>query len=102
MIMSGNLNEQEAYTKAKRRVDEIKAFYVHLMIFLVTSTITLIIGWILSYELFIVFIVGLLGWAIGVGVHGINVYGLNLFLGKDWEDRKLKEIKDKQNQENHA
>jgi hypothetical protein len=95
-------NQEIQLKKAQERVAEMKGFYVHLMIFIVTTLISLIIGYILSYQLFMVFLVSMLGWAIGVGVHGINVFGINIFLGKDWEERKLKEIMDQQQADHHA
>ncbi|MCI0513202.1 2TM domain-containing protein, partial [candidate division KSB1 bacterium] len=39
----------------------------------------------------------LLGWGIGVLSHGIAIFGLGGYLGKDWEDRKIKEIMEKEN-----
>ena len=36
----------------------------------------------------------LLGWGIGVVFHGIKVFNYMPFIGKDWEERKIKEFMD--------
>ncbi|MBT8188621.1 MAG: 2TM domain-containing protein, partial [Croceitalea sp.] len=33
-----------------------------------------------------------LGWGIGLIAHGLNAFGYNPILGKDWEERKIKEF----------
>jgi len=40
----------------------------------------------------------LLGWGIGLVAHGIGVFGLSGFLGADWEERKIKQIMEKDRQ----
>ncbi|WP_225942020.1 2TM domain-containing protein [Sporosarcina limicola] len=35
------------------------------------------------------FIYPLLGWGIGIVVHGFSVFGGRLFFGADWEKRKI-------------
>ena len=32
-----------------------------------------------------------LGWGFGVIMHGMEAYGYNPLLGKDWEERKINE-----------
>ncbi len=34
-------------------------------------------------------------WGIGLAFHAINVFGKNIFLGSDWEEKKIKEFMDK-------
>ena len=38
----------------------------------------------------------MIGWGIGVIFHGLEAYNYNPFLGYDWEERKIKEIMDKE------
>ena len=34
-------------------------------------------------------------WGIGIVFHAFNVFGMKFLLGNDWEERKIKEIMDK-------
>ena len=34
----------------------------------------------------------LLGWGIGVVFHGLSVFKVSPFFGKDWEERKMKQF----------
>ncbi len=36
-------------------------------------------------------------WGIGLLSHALSVFGPNLFLGKDWEDKKIKQLMEKEN-----
>jgi hypothetical protein len=38
----------------------------------------------------------MLGWGIGVLFHGMKAFNYSPFLGKDWEERKLKEFMDQE------
>jgi hypothetical protein len=37
----------------------------------------------------------LLGWVIGIAAHATSVFGIKGILGKEWEERKIKEIMEK-------
>ena len=39
-------------------------------------------------------------WGIGILSHGISVFGSNLLFDKNWEDRKIKELMDKDKKSN--
>lgn len=94
------------YLKAKKKVEKIKGFYIHLGVYLVVN---LFISGIIIYgstyeddesyrEAFSNFGVysTWIFWGVGVLFHWFGVFGFNVFLGKNWEDRKLKEILDKE------
>ena len=34
-------------------------------------------------------------WGIGIAFHAFGVFGMDIVLGKSWEDNKIKEIMDK-------
>jgi hypothetical protein len=38
----------------------------------------------------------LLGWGIGVTAHGFSVYGIIGLFGKEWEEKKIREIMEKE------
>jgi hypothetical protein len=40
----------------------------------------------------------LFGWGIGVAIHGMKTFNYLTFFGKDWEDKKIKEFIEKEEQ----
>jgi hypothetical protein len=92
--MEGNqMHEQSRYQDAKRRVEEIKGFYWHLVCYLVINAVLVVINLLTSPEYYW-FIWPLLGWGVGLIIHAFSALG-GLW-GKSWEERKIKEIMDKE------
>jgi len=89
------MDEEQRYQKAKERVQEIKGFYIHLMIYICVNIGLFLINF-LSSPGHWWFYWPLIGWGIGVGAHAIGVFGLGSLLGEDWEERKIKEILEKE------
>jgi hypothetical protein len=89
------------YKKAKDKANNLRAFYIHFMgyiLFNTTITTIKIIddldeGKTLSEALFDFGTVAiLLIWGIGIAFHAFSVFGFDYFLGKNWELRKLQEF----------
>jgi hypothetical protein len=89
------MDEQARYDRAKKRVEEIKGFYVHLFVYVLVNLSLLFINLLTSPHHFW-FYWPLFFWAIGVAAHGISVFGPDRFWGQDWEERKIKEIMDRE------
>lgn len=92
------MNEQEIkYQKAKERVEAIKGFYIHLIVYVVVNLILFSINMITSPDS-LWFFWPLMGWGIGFGFHALTVFifapGFGPGLTADWEERKIKEIMD--------
>lgn len=96
-------NKQYQLDKVYRRVENIKSFYMHLAIYL-TVNILFIIFW--CFDSFMpktfwppafFMMVAVAGFA--VLAHGVYVFGAKYFLPKDWEEKQMKKLieKDKQN-----
>ncbi len=81
----------EKYEKAKKRVEEIKGFYSHLIVYIVVNILLFIINLVSSPGIWW-FYWPLLGWGIGVFFHAMGVFVFSRFPGKKWEDRKIKEV----------
>jgi hypothetical protein len=85
-----------AYKRARRRVRELKGFYSHLAIYCIVITALFLInvatgrGWWFFWPA--------IGWGIGIAVHALSVYGLDSMLGADWEERKIRELMNKDSQ----
>jgi hypothetical protein len=86
------MDEQTRYDDAKKRVAEIRGFYQHLTTYLVVNAALFIIN-LLTSPGYYWFVWPLAGWGIGVALHAVSVFAG--FWGKSWEERKIKEIMDR-------
>ena len=73
-------------------MEEIKAFYFHIITYILVNAVLVVINLLTSPE-HLWFVWSIIGWGVGLVIHGFSVFG-NL-LGKSWEERKIKEIMDK-------
>lgn len=100
---------QDAYHKARKRVDQLKGFYWHFFwylavnIFITVSKISsdLSEGKTFSdaFFEFPTFSVWTF-WGIGIAFHAIGVFGRNIVFGKNWEDKKVQEYMEKEKKQN--
>lgn len=90
------------YQRAKARVEELKGFYTHLLSYLVVNAA------LVGLNLFQIFTEPgarwwmtwpLLGWGIGLGAHAFSVFGVRGFLGREWEERKIRELMERDSRE---
>ncbi|WP_367752048.1 2TM domain-containing protein [Flavobacterium sp. WC2421] len=95
IIMENKYQNEERYFKAKKRVEEIKGFYGNLISYIVVNTGLLVLNLVTSPE-YLWFFWPLLGWGMGVFFHGMKVFNYMPFLGKDWEEQKIKEFMEKE------
>lgn len=87
------------YKEAEKRVKKIKGFYIHLMVYCFTNLLVIALqffdtddkeqwSWkMLQLPLF---------WGIGLAAHGLSVFLPPFMLGKSWEEKKIKELMDKE------
>ncbi|MCZ8537730.1 MULTISPECIES: 2TM domain-containing protein [Paenisporosarcina] len=83
------METNEKYVRAKKRVENLKAFYIHLMVYVLVNIMLFTIN-IISDPDNLWFFYPLAGWGIGLTVHGISTLAYGKF-GADWEERKIKE-----------
>lgn len=95
IIMETNNQNDERYFKAKKRVEEIKGFYGNLTAYIIINIGFLIVNLLTSPNQ-LWFYWPMIGWGIGVVIHGMKVFNYMPFLGKDWEEQKIKEFLDKE------
>ena len=89
----------EKYEKAKKRVEEIKGFYSHLIVYVCVNVALLIINLVTNPGV-LWFYWPLLGWGIGVFFHGMGVFVFSRFPGKQWEKKKIEEVMKQMDDEN--
>jgi pheromone shutdown protein TraB len=103
-----NLEEQNedslAYEMAKKRVEKIKSFYTHLLVYVIVNAFIIIsmvnrssVGFkmFFNWETFSTAFF----WGIGVVAHAFSVFVPNFILGGQWEEKKIKEYMEKEKNE---
>lgn len=90
-------SDYERYQEAKKRVEEIKGFYGHLISYIVVNCFFLFINLYYTPE-HIWFFWPLLGWGVGIFFHGLGAFKIVPFFGKKWEEDKIKTIMEKERQ----
>lgn len=98
-----NHEQEEAYLRAKKKLEKIMGFYWHLAIFILVNTFLIILIYTKSGEAFFSFAVWStpIFWGIGLLFHFLGVFGPNLMFGKEWEQRKINEILEKEDKQNN-
>lgn len=87
--------EESNYLKAQKKIEDIKGFYGNLSSYIVIITGLIILNLTTSPS-HLWFFYPAIGWGIGVVIHGVSVFNYMPFLSKDWEERKMKELMDKE------
>lgn len=87
-------NKDLQYERAKKHVKRIKGFYIHALVYVLVNALILILkfqkhGQVEIHD----WGIGL--WGIGLMIHGLSVFLPNFILGRDWEERKIREFMDK-------
>ncbi len=93
-MIQHSTTDQDRYDRAKQRVELVRGFYGHALVFSVVN-----IG-LAAYNLVTMpndlwFIPTIVGWGIGLVAHGVYVRSSGRFLGAAWEERKIREEMDK-------
>ncbi len=92
METTPNYNENTAYYKAKKRVEELKGFYGNLISYCIVVPSLVVINLMYSPQ-FQWFWFSAVGWGFGLTMHALKVFGYSA----NWEERKIKEILSKEN-----
>ena len=87
METTTNYNENTAYYRAKKRVEELKGFYGNLISYFCVIPLLVFINLTYSPQ-FQWFWFSAGGWGFGVVMHALKVFGYS----SNWEERKIKEI----------
>ena len=99
-------NQDRKYKKAKKRVKEIKDFYIHLTVYVTINLLLIIINlgifqsgftninipkWPMFTTPFF--------WGIGLLFHGLHVFRDQFKFLRGWEERKIKEYMEKEEED---
>lgn len=84
------------YLEAQKRVKQLKGFYIHATVYVLVN-LFLIANTVqegrslLDLNTYWTAII----WGVGLLAHGANVFLPNMLMGKDWEEKKIRELMDK-------
>lgn len=94
------MDNNEAYKKAKARVRSLKGFYRHFTVYIVVNLFLIIADNVHMHEWDFHF-VGYANWTVpifwGIGLffHFLSVFVFRGLFGSEWEERKIKELMNK-------
>ncbi|WP_299252444.1 2TM domain-containing protein [uncultured Lacinutrix sp.] len=97
--MDTNKIDQQRLDRARQRVKRIKSFYTHVLIYVVINLIVVFQNienlepgesYFQAHN-FITFAL----WGIVIIIHALTVFLPNFVLGSNWEERKIKQIMEK-------
>jgi 2TM domain len=87
-------DDRNRYHRARRRARQIRAFYLHAAVFVAVNILLHVINFVAASKVYWAFW-PLFGWGIGLLAHGVATFHWMPFVGKEWEERKIRELMDR-------
>ena len=91
MKYTSSAEDKNKYHKAKKRVEELKGFYMHILVYIILIPLWIFINY-KTYWDFKWFWFPIFGMGVSIIIHAFKVFSYN----NDWEERKIKEIMEKE------
>ena len=91
-MVNSTQNYNQEYQVAQRKIQKMKRFYTHLLVYLIVNAF-IIISNIQKLDAgesifrFSIYSTAFF-WGIGLAAHALNVFGFNLFFNEKWEEKK--------------
>ncbi|MBK9254279.1 MAG: 2TM domain-containing protein [Saprospiraceae bacterium] len=99
-----SFDQEIAYEAAQKRVKKLKGFYIHLLVYIVVNVMIVYVNYTYSKTTTSLFelknYTTAFWWGIGLMAHGFNVFFIDLIFDKDWEERKIRELMNKEKEYN--
>lgn len=92
--MADPRNDDPAYERARKRVEDLSGFYMHLLVYLVVNLGLFLIDMLTPGGPW--FYWPLIGWGIGVLLHALGVFLEGSQFSQRWEERKIRQLMDKE------
>jgi len=86
--------DQAAYERAVRKVRRIKGLYIHASVYCIVNVGLFLINFFTGRPWW--FIWPALGWGVGLAFHALGVHGTEAFFGRGWEERKVRELMERE------
>lgn len=97
-----DLEQREMYEYARRRTIQKRRLFQHFVVFLVGAVLLIIINVVIGYREdwkpfgYNWFVWAILIWSFLFFVHLLNVWVINSFMGKEWEQKHIEKLVRKQ------
>lgn len=88
-----NYISEKRYERAKERVENLKGFYIHFSIYLIMVPVFIFLNFRSTGFPWAIF--PIVGWGLGVAGHAMEAFNYNPILGKNWEEKKIRELMEK-------
>ncbi len=89
---------EKKYARAKEHVEKLQGFYIHFAIYIIMVPVFIFLNFRSTSFPWAIF--PILGWGFGIAGHAMETFDYNPLLGKGWEEKKIKELMDKDDFEN--
>lgn len=91
------MEEDDKVKRARERVRRIKGFYSNVITFFLVNILLLVVNLVTNpYNLWFYWVT--LIWGVVLIIQAINIFTIrDRFLGEEWEERKTRELLDKEN-----
>ncbi len=97
--MYTDFEQEERFREARKRVEELKGFYGNLVSYIVVNLGLMILNLMTTPDR-LWFFWPMFGWGIGVLFHAMKVFNFTPFVGKDWEERKIRQFMEEEKRRN--
>ena len=101
-------NDLDKKAKAKKKVEELKGFYIHFMVYVLVNimiSLVIVVSHMHEGDSFFEAIWDFatvstwLFWGIGVFFHAFKVFSFSPFFNKEWEERQIQKYIDEDRQQ---
>jgi hypothetical protein len=82
-------DQDRVYERVKARVEAIKGFYIHAIVYVIVNAGLFTINMLTNPDV-LWFYWPLIGWGVGLAINGVAVFAGGPF-SPDWEERKIRE-----------
>jgi hypothetical protein len=89
------MDENARYARAKQQVEDIRRFYKHLAVYITINVFLFALNFLTGPGTLWFFWVTVF-WGIGLVFHAFEVFGGNRVLGRGWEEKKIREIMERE------
>ncbi len=89
------IDKENKYLRAKQKVADIKKFYTGLLTYVVFISLLAALNYYTNEWANPWFLWAAFGWGIAIVIHAFKAFEWLPFMGRNWEDKKIKEYMDK-------
>ena len=94
-----DFSKENKYLRAKERVEHLRKFYNNLTSYILVISFLAIINYWSNQWSYMWFLWAAFGWGIGLIFQAAKAYQWSPFMGKNWEERKLKEFMEEEDKQ---